>query len=153
MPQTQDFNIRYLKEKDYSYIVESTRKILENILPGKAFEEEKVSFVFQLALLNESHTAIVLVDNEDNAKGFVLLGIEELYFHSTKVAICLSIWIDPSCRGHSLDMMRAVHTWAKFKKADFSIMSSFTNLSPEKFDRVLSYFKYKSKELVYWKEI
>lgn len=153
MQQTQDFNIRYLKEKDYSYIVEATRKIVDAVLPGKPFEEDKIKAIFEQALLNDTHATIVLVDPEDNAKGFILVGIEELYFHSTKAAICLSIWIDPSCRMHSLDMIRALHTWAKYKKVSFITISSFNNLSPDKFDKVLSYFKYKPKELVHWKEL
>lgn len=153
MPQTQDFSIRYLKEKDYLYVVEATQKIIEIVLPGKPFEEDKVQAIFEQALLNDTHAGIILVDSEDNAKGFILVGVEELYFHSTKAAICLSIWIEPSCRMHSLDMIRALHKWAKYKKVNFVTLSSFTNLSPKKFNKVLSYFNYNPKELVYWKEI
>lgn len=153
MQQTQDFNIRYLKEKDYPYVVEATRKIVDLVLPGEPFEEEKIRAIFEQALTNETHAGIVLVDPDDTAKGFILVSLEELYFHPTNVAICLSIWVEPSCRAHSMDMLRALQAWAKYKKASFVTLSSFTNLSPDNLNKVLSYFKYKPKEVVYWKEL
>jgi hypothetical protein len=153
LPRIQDFNIRYIQEKDYPYILESTRKIVSIILPNKPFDEDKIEAIFQQALLNDTHTTLVLVDSEDNAKGFVLVGLDELYFHSTKVAICLAIWVELSCRAHSLDMIRAVHSWAKFKKAEAVTLSSFNNLSPARMDKVLTYLKYEAKEIVYWKDL
>lgn len=153
MHRTQDFNIRYVKEKDYPYVVEASKRVIETVLPGKPFNENKIKDLFTLSQLNQTHAGIILADPEDNPKGFILAGIDEFYFHDTKVAICLSIWVEPECRGHGLDMIRAFEKWAKYKKAERVILSAFTNLSPKNFSKVLTRYKYKPQELVYWKGI
>lgn len=153
MPQTQGFKIRYVKEKDYSYIVKASKKVINTILPNKPFNEDKIKNLFVLSQSNETHTGIILVDPEDNPKGFIFAAIDELYFHETTLAICLSIWVEPDCRGHGLDMIRAFEKWAKYKKVEKVILSNFTNLSPKNFNKVLTRLKYKPQELVYWKGI
>lgn len=153
MQQIQDFNIRYLKDKDYPYIVEIASKLVNSVLPGKAFNEDKIRQMFDHALLNEKFAGIVLVNSEDSPKGFILGSIDEFYFDDTKAAVCLTIWVEPDCRGHSLDMIRAFEAWAKFKKADKVVLSSFTTLSPKNFTKVLTRFEYTPQETVYWKDI
>lgn len=151
--QTQDFNIRYVQEKDYPYILQASEKIVEIVLPGTEFDEEKIKNIFSVALLNQTHAGIILADSEDKPRGFILVAVDELYFHPTLVAVCLSIWVEPECRGHSLDMLRALETWARYKKAEKVVLSSFINLSPKAFNKVLSRFNYKPQELVHWKDL
>lgn len=153
MHRTQDFNIRYVKEKDLHYVLETSKKIVESVLPNSPFNEDKIKTIFEAALLNITHSGIVLVDSEDQAKGFILVAVDDLYFHPTSVAVCLSIWVDPDCRAHSLDMIKALEKWAEYKKADKVVLSSFLNLSPKNFNKVLSRLGYKPQELVHWKDL
>lgn len=153
MHRTQDFNIRYLKPKDYSYIVEISRKLVDTVLSGKPFNESKIRQMFDNALENEKFAGIVLVNSDDIAKGFILGSIDEPYFHDMKIAVCLTIWVDPEARAHSLDMIRAFEAWAKYKNAEKVVLSAFTGLSPSNFNKVLSRFNYKPQETVHWKDI
>jgi len=153
LPRTQDFNIRYVKDRDYPYIVAASKKLVETVIPGKPFQEDKIKDIFDVALANDTYSGIILVDPEDNPRGFILAVIDELYFHHTKVAVCLTIWIDPDCRNHSLDMLKALESWAEYKKAEMITLSSFSNLSPKSFDKVLSRLKYTPQEVVHWKEV
>ena len=153
LPQTQDFNIRYVQEKDYPYVFEMIKRVITKAFPNKEINEDKINNLFDKALDNDEFTGIILVDSEDIPKGYILGLTYELYFDPEKVATCLSIWVEEDCRGHSLDMVRAFQAWAKYKGATTAIMSEYEGLSPKGLKKMFSMFDFKLKENQYWKEL
>lgn len=153
LPQTQGFKIRYVKETDFPVILQMVGKVVSKVYPDEQVSKTKIQELFDKALENEIFTGIVLVDPEDTPRGYIFACVTELYFHPRKVATCLSIWVDEECRGHSLDMLRAFDSWAKYKMVDSVVISSFAKLTPEGSEKILSWFGFELKEKQYWKDL
>lgn len=153
MPRTQDFKIRYAQEKDFPAILNMVGKIIPRLYSDQPVSVDKVRSLFESGLENKNFTCIVLVDPEDNPKGYLFACISELYFHVRTMATCLSIWVDEDCRGHSLDMLRAFKRWGAYKGVDTLVVSEFDNLTPKGTDKVLSWFGFTLKEKQYWKDL
>lgn len=153
MPRTQDFNIRYAKEKDFPFIFQMVNKVVSHVFPDEIPPAEKIRDLFDKGVENKDFTCIVLVDPEDTPRGYILACVSELYFTYHRVGTCLSIWVDEDCRPHSLDMLRAFNSWGAYKGMDLLVISEFNNLTPKGSDKVLSWFGYELKEKQYWKEL
>ena len=153
MPETQDFNIRYAREEDFSGILTMVYKIIPKLYPNQLLSEMKVRNLFDKAMENDQFTCIVLVDPEDKPRGYVFACLSELYFHPIQMATCLSIWVDEDCRGHSLDLIRAFDKWARYKGVDTCVISEFDTLTPKGTSKILSWFGYTLKEKQYWKDL
>ena len=128
-------------------------EVFKYIYPEDQVPEEKIKELFNKAIENDGHTGIILVNQEDKAKGYIFASLNELYFHKNNIAICLSIWVDEDCRGHSLDMVRALESWARYKGADHLLLSMFEGLTPKGADKIFNRFGFKLKEKQYWKDL
>lgn len=153
MQRTQGFKIRYVKETDFPVILQMVKKVISKIYPEDEVSVEKIRDLFDKSLEQEAFTCIVLVDPEDTPKGYILSCISEVYFHTRKVATCLSIWVDEEHRAHSLDMLKAFRTWGKYKNADSLVISEFHNLSPKGTEKVFKILGFTLKEKQFWKDL
>ena len=144
--------IRYCQEKDYDKVLPLIKETVLKALPGQQFEEDKIEVLFEKALTDEDYTGIVLlIDNE--ICGYILGYVTEHYFHSKKIAYCMSIYVKEDNRAYGLEMLRSFEAWGKYKKADVLSISTFTNLSPENLGKLYNRLGYTQKEVVYWKDI
>lgn len=144
--------IRYCKEEDYKDLLPLIKISVSKALPDEEFEEDKVRTLFELGLINEDYTVIcLLIDGK--VSGYVLGFITEHYFHSKKIAYCMSIYVKEEHRTYGLEMLRAFEAWGKYKGANTLSISSFKGLSPDGLKKVLSKKGYSEQELVYWKEV
>lgn len=144
--------IRYCKPEDLKDIIELARHSVSKVLPEEEYEEEKIETLFKLSLKNEEYTCISLVIS-GNVVGYFFGSITEHYFHSKKIAYCMSIYVDEEYRQYGLEMLRAFESWGKYKGAKTLSISTFTGLSPKGLDTVYKRLKYREKEIVYWKEL
>lgn len=152
MPQTQDISIRYVREEDYSEILELAKVLVKVVLPEESFEEDKIRKIFDSALLNDQFTGIVLtVDGQ--IKGFIFGFLTEQYFHSTLIAYCMAIYVTEDSRRYGLEMIKSFESWGRYKKAKTLCISSFTNLSPKNISTLYKRLGYEAKEIVHWKEV
>lgn len=149
----QDFKIRYGKPSDLDAIIGKVQRVISFLFPSELVDVHKIKKLFDKALENEEFSLIVLVDPEDKVRGYIFASIDTLYFNHRRIATCLSIWVDEDCRGHSLDMIRAFNSWARFKLADSAVISSFDNLTPKGTDKIMSWFGFSLKEKQYWKDL
>lgn len=152
MQATQDISIRYIKPEDYLEVLKLAKEPVKAVLPDKPFEEEKIEALFNTALINELFAGIVLVIDAE-IKGFILGHVTEHYFHSTKLAYCMAIFVKEESRKYGLEMLKAFESWGKYMKADTLCISTFHNLSPEYLNKVYKKLGYTEKEIVHWKEI
>jgi len=150
LQQTQDFNIRYVKEKDRQYLIPKIKNVIGKFTQD--IHEETINTLIDKALENKDFSGIVLVDPEDTPRGYVFCTITELYFSPVKVSCCLSLWVDEDCRTHSLDMIRAFESWSKYKQANKMMFSTFKGVSPKGLDKVFTRFGYEVQEVQYWKD-
>lgn len=151
MQQTQDFKIRYVHPKDRGELVPRIKKVISKFTTE--IDEDRINTLIDKALENKNFAGIVLVNPEDQPKGYIFCTLSELYFTPVSVALCLSIWVDEDCRRHSLDMLKAFEAWAKYKQADKVMFSTFEDVSPKGLDRVFTRFGYKVQEVQYWKDV
>lgn len=151
MQQIQDFKIRYLQEKDIPAVFEMSKKVVAKFT--KDVDEDKVLASIYNGLENKDFSLIVLVDPEDTVKGYVFCSISEIYFATTKIACCLSIWVEEDSRKHSKDMMKAFESWAKYKQADQLMFSTFEGVSPKGLGSVYKRFGCSIQEVQYWKDL
>lgn len=152
MVQTQDISIRYLKEEDYPDILRLSKICISKVLPEEVFEEEKIEGLFKLALLNEDFTGIVLVIS-GKVRGYILGYITSHYFHSKKMAYCMSIYVEEEYRKYGLEMIKSFEAWGKYKGAKTLSISTFTNLSPKSLGLIYKKLGYTEKEVIHWKEV
>ena len=152
MRVTQDISIRYIRLEDYPEVLELAKYPVKVVLPDKSFEEEKIEALFQTALNNELFAGIVLVIDAE-IKGFILGHVTEHYFHSTKLAYCMAIFVKEDSRKYGLEMLKAFESWGKYMKADTLCISTFHNLSPRYLNKLYKKLGYTEKEIVHWKEI
>ena len=152
MRVTQDISIRYIRLEDYPEVLELAKYPVKVVLPDKSFEEEKIEALFQTALNNELFAGIVLVSDAE-IKGFILGHVTEHYFHSTKLAYCMAIFVKEDSRKYGLEMLKAFESWGKYMKADTLCISTFHNLSPRYLNKLYKKLGYTEKEIVHWKEI
>ncbi len=152
MRVTQDISIRYIRLEDYPEVLELAKYPVKAVLPDKPFEEEKIEALFQTALNNELFAGIVLVIDAE-IKGFILGHVTEHYFHSTKLAYCMAIFVKEDSRKYGLEMLKAFESWGKYMKADTLCISTFHNLSPRYLNKLYKKLGYTEKEIVHWKEI
>lgn len=145
-------DIRYCKEEDLEDIIRLAKKSVEKVLPEEEFEEGKIVDLFNLALKNEEYTCICLYIN-GKLFGYILGYITEHYFHSKKIAYCMSIYIDEEYRTYGLEMLRSFQAWGKYRGAETLSISTFNGLSPDRLSTVYRRLGYKEKEVVYWKDI
>ena len=153
MPRTQDFNIRYAKEKDFPYILQMVNRVVAHLFPDQNPPPEKIKDLFDKGVENQDFTCIVLVDPEDIPRGYVFACVSELYFTYRKMGTCLSIWVDEEHRSHSLDMLRAFNKWGQYKNLDTLVIAEFSHLTPKGSEKVLSWFGFELKEKQYWKDL
>lgn len=152
MQVTPSIDIRYVKEEDYTEVLELCKILVKIVLPDQPFEEEKIRHTFNSALLNDKFTGIVLiVDGE--IKGFIFGFVTEQYFHSTVIAYCMAIYVTEDSRKYGLEMVKSFEAWGKYKKAKTLSISSFTNLSPKKISTLYKRLGYEEKEIIHWKEV
>lgn len=144
--------IKYCKEEDLEDILKLAKKSVEKVLPEEEFEEEKIVDLFNLALNNEDYAGICLYIN-GKLSGYILGYIAEQYFHSKKIAYCMSIYIEEEYRRYGLEMLRSFEAWGKYRGAETLSISTFSGLSPDKLSTVYRRLGYEEKEVVYWKEI
>lgn len=154
MQQTQDTNvsIRYIKEEDYSEILELSKVLVSLVLPEERFEEDKISKLFNSALENKDFTGICLTIN-GSVKGFIFGFLAQHYFHSSTVAYCMAIYVSEDSRKYGLEMLKAFEAWGKYKEAKTLCISTFTNVSPVKLKSLYKRLGYTEKEMIYWKEV
>lgn len=152
MVQTQDISIRYIKEEDYSDILRLSKICISKVLPDEVFEEEKIEGLFNLALLNEDFTGITLVIS-GKVRGYILGYITSHYFHSKKMAYCMSIYVEEEYRKYGLEMIRSFEAWGKYRGAKTLSISTFTNLSPRGLGLIYKKLGYTEKEVIHWKEV
>ena len=144
--------IRYCEPEDFSSILELAKHSVSKVLPEEEYEEEKIETLFNLSLKNEDYTCISLVIS-GKVVGYVFGSTTEHYFHSKKIAYCMSIYVDEEYRQYGLEMLKAFEAWGKYKGAKTLSISIFTGLSPKGLDTVYKRLKYREKEIVYWKEL
>lgn len=152
MEQTQDISIRYIKEEDYNDLIELIKIPVKAVLPKEEFELDKINALIKLALSNEEFTGIVLVI-KGRVKGFILGYITEHYFHSKKIAYCMAIFVDETCRKYGYEMVKAFEAWGKYRQAQTLSISTFTNLSPKSLGKLYKRLGYSEKEVVHWKDV
>lgn len=145
-------DIRYCQPEDFEDILELARHSVSKVLPKEDYEEGKIETLFRLALKNEEYTCISLLIS-DKVVGYVFGFITEHYFHSKKIAYCMSIYVDEEYRQYGLEMLRAFEAWGKYKGAKTLSISTFTGLSPKSLGTVYKKLKYAEKEIAYWKEV
>lgn len=150
MPSTLD--IRYCKEEDLDEIILLAKESVLKVLPDAEYEEDKIVNLFNLALKNEEYTGICLVI-DGKVQGYILGYISEHYFHSKKIAYCMSIFVREEYRAYGLEMLKSFEAWGKYRGAKTLSISTFSGLSPDKLSNVYRRLGYKEKEIVYWKEI
>jgi len=144
--------IRYCKPEDYEELVPLIKEAVSKALPNEEFEEDKIKDLFDNALLNEEYTGIVLLI-DGKISGYVLGLLTDQYFHSKKIAYCLSIYVSEEHRKYGLEMLRSFEAWGKYRGADTLSISYFKGLSPESLKKVLTKMKYEEQEIAYWKEV
>jgi GNAT superfamily N-acetyltransferase len=145
-------DIRYCKRSDYEELLDLIKESVRLALPNEEFEEDKIKELFERALLNEDYTGIVLlIDNR--VCGYILGYVTEHYYHSKKIAYCMSVYVEEKYRAYGLEMMRSFEAWGKYKGAKTLSTSAFKGLSPEKLGKVLNRLGYAEQEIVYWKEV
>ena len=144
--------IRYCEPEDFSSILELAKHSVSKVLPEEEYEEDKIDTLFNLSLKNEDYTCISLVIS-GKVVGYVFGSITEHYFHSKKIAYCMSIYVDEEYRQYGLEMLKAFEAWGKYKGAKTLSISTFTGLSPKSLGTVYKRLKYREKEIVYWKEL
>jgi hypothetical protein len=152
--QTQDtkVSIRYLIKEDCPEILNLAKEPVQSVLPDKEYEEEKILKLCDAALINEDITGIVLIV-EGKLKGFILGILTEHYFHSSKMAYCMAIFVSQDSRKYGLEMVRAFEAWARYKKAESLHIATYTNLSPKSLGKLYQKLGYSVKEVIYQKEI
>lgn len=144
--------IRYCQPEDYDKVLPLIKETVLKALPGQQFEEDKIEILFEKALTDEDYTGIVLlIDNE--ICGYILGYVTEHYFHSKKIAYCMSIYVREDKRAYGLEMLRSFEAWGKYRGADTLSISYFKGLSPESLKKVLTKMKYEEQEVAYWKEV
>lgn len=144
--------IRYCQEEDYEELIPLIKEAVRLALPNEEFEEDKIRDLFKNALINEEYTGIVLII-DDRVCGYVFGLLTDQYFHSKKIAYCLSIYVLEEYRRYGLEMMRSFEAWGKYKGAKTLSISAFKGLSPEKLNKVLNRMGYTEQEIAYWKEV
>lgn len=144
--------IRYCKPEDYTDFIRLTKKSVDKVLPDEEYEQDKLTDIFQQALSNEEFTVICL-EIDKTVQGYIIGYITEHYFHSKKIAYCMSIFVEEEYRGYGLEMLRAFEAWGKYKGAQTLSISTFNGLSPEKLGTVYKRLGFKEKEISYWKEV
>lgn len=152
MPQIQDTEVRYLREEDILSILELAKEPVKAVFPGKVYEEDKIQKLCDAALLNDNITGIVLVI-AGSVKGFILGIITEHYFHSSKMAYCMAIFVKEEARKYGIEMLKAFESWGKYKKAETLHIGTYTNLSPEHLGRLYQRLGYQAQEVIYKKEV
>lgn len=154
MERTQgtDVQIRYIRQEDYKDILRLAKVCVCKVLPDEQFEEDKIQDLFSLALQNEDFTGISLVIDQ-KVRGYILGYLSSHYFHSKKIAYCMSIFVEEDHRKYGLEMLKSFEAWGRYKGAKTVSISTFTNLSPKGLDRVYQKLGYTSKELIHWKDI
>lgn len=145
-------DIRYCRQEDYKELVPLIKESVRLALPNEEFEEDKIKDLFNRALLNEDYTGIVLLI-DGKVCGYILGLLTDQYFHSKKIAYCLSIYVKDEYRSYGLEMIRSFEAWGKYKGAKTLSISSFKGLSPEKLGKVLNRLGYTEQEIAYWKEV
>jgi hypothetical protein len=144
--------IRYCREEDYNKVLPLIKEVVSKALPDEGFEEDKIRNLFDNALTDEDYTGIILlIDNE--ICGYILGYVTEHYFHSKKIAYCMSIYVKEEHRKYGLEMLRSFEAWGKYRGADTLSISYFKGLSPESLKKVLTKMKYEEQEIAYWKEV
>lgn len=151
--QTQDFSVRYITPEDYEAIVLMASKFVKKIFPKEKVDFGKIRMLFSKALENQTISCMVLVNELDEPKGFILTSLSELYFHPKKVATCLAIWVEEEYRKYSPKIFSAFEKWAKYHKADFASISVYEGVSPKNLDKVYKRYEYSLTEKMYWKEV
>lgn len=144
--------IRYCQEEDYEELLTLIKESVSKALPNEEFEEDKIRDLFENALINDQYTGIVLLI-DGKVCGYVLGLFTDQYFHSKKIAYCLSIYVAEEYRQYGLEMMRSFEAWGKYKGAKTLSISAFKGLSPEKLSKVLNRMGYTEQEIAYWKEV
>lgn len=150
--QDTDVQIRYIRQEDYQDILRLAKVCVCKVLPDEQFEEDKIQDLFSLALQNEDFTGISLVIDQ-KVRGYILGYLSSHYFHSKKIAYCMSIFVEEDHRKYGLEMLKSFEAWGRYKGAKTVSISTFTNLSPKGLDRVYQKLGYTSKELIHWKDI
>lgn len=145
-------DIRYCRPEDYKELVPLIKESVRLALPNEEFEEDKIKDLFDRVLLNEDYTGIVLLI-DGKVCGYILGLLTDQYFHSKKIAYCLSIYVKDEYRSYGLEMIRSFEAWGKYKGAKTLSISSFKGLSPEKLGKVLNRLGYTEQEIAYWKEV
>lgn len=144
--------IRYCREEDYNKVLPLIKEVVSKALPDEEFEEDRIRNLFDNALTDEDYTGIILfIDNE--ICGYILGYVTEHYFHSKKIAYCMSIYVKEEHRKYGLEMLRSFEAWGKYRGADTLSISYFKGLSPESLKKVLTKMKYEEQEIAYWKEV
>lgn len=144
--------IRYCREEDYNKVLPLIKEVVSKALHDEEFEEDKIRNLFDNALTDEDYTGIILlIDNE--ICGYILGYVTEHYFHSKKIAYCMSIYVKEEHRKYGLEMLRSFEAWGKYRGADTLSISYFKGLSPESLKKVLTKMKYEEQEIAYWKEV
>lgn len=145
-------DIRYCRPEDYKELVPLIKESVRLALPNEEFEEDKIKSLFTLALNNKEYTGICLTI-DGKVEGYLLGFITEHYFHSKKIAYCMSIFVNEEFRKYGIEMINAFEAWGKYQGAKTLSISTFTNLSPKNLGRVYQRLNYEEKEVVYWKEV
>jgi GNAT superfamily N-acetyltransferase len=144
--------IRYCREEDYNKVLPLIKEVVSKALPDEEFEEDRIRNLFDNALTDEDYTGIILlIDNE--ICGYILGYVTEHYFHSKKIAYCMSIYVKEEHRKYGLEMLRSFEAWGKYRGANTLSISYFKGLSPESLKKVLTKMKYEEQEIAYWKEV
>jgi hypothetical protein len=149
---TQDISIRYFKLEDYPDIVRLSKICISKVIPNEEFEEDKIEGLFKLALTNVDFTGISLVI-DGKVRGYILGYTSSHYFHSKKMAYCMSIYVEEEYRKYGLEMIKSFEAWGRYKGAKTLTISTFTNLSPKGLGSVYKRQGFIEKEVVYWKEL
>lgn len=150
MDQTQDINIRYIREEDYPDIQRLSRVPL--LSAADSINEETLKSLFYAALQNTNSTGIILtVDGV--GRGYIFGHLTSHYYHPNLVAYCMSIYVEDEYRKFGLEMIRSFEAWGKYKGAKILSLSTFKGLSPDNLGKVYAKFGYVEKEVIYWKEI
>ena len=144
--------IRYCREEDYNKVLPLIKEVVSKALPDEGFEEDKIRNLFDNALTDEDYTGIILLINNEIC-GYILGYVTEHYFHSKKIAYCMSIYVKEEHRKYGLEMLRSFEAWGKYRGADTLSISYFKGLSPESLKKVLTKMKYEEQEIAYWKEV
>jgi len=144
--------IRYCREEDYNKVLPLIKEVVSKALPDEEFEEDRIRNLFDNALTDEDYTGIILLINNEIC-GYILGYVTEHYFHSKKIAYCMSIYVKEEHRKYGLEMLRSFEAWGKYRGADTLSISYFKGLSPESLKKVLTKMKYEEQEIAYWKEV